>query len=122
HCVPDAVYIAAVRHRVGKSPAHTERALLCSQQQKAAIGGLVASIKINCELLAADRWKIEGKRHIVGHGGCGGRQLRVAIRRNTDLLRESRSSRYSRRKILTPDEFSGLGPGRSFLGFSFTTG
>jgi hypothetical protein len=34
--------------------------------------------------------------------------MHIAIRRNTDLLRESRSSRYSRRKILTPDEFSGL--------------
>jgi hypothetical protein len=102
HRVSDAVGIAPIRHRVCKPPAHTERALLFSQQQP-AIGGLVAAVKINC-----DGWKVEGKRRIVEHGGCGGRQLRVAIRRNTDLLRESRSSRYSRRKILTPDEFSGL--------------
>ena len=71
HRVPDAVCIAAIRHRVGKPPAHTERALRLSQQQQAAIGGLVAAVKINCELLAADRWKVEGKRRIVGHGGCG---------------------------------------------------
>jgi hypothetical protein len=32
----------------------------------------------------------------------------IAIRRNNDLLRESRSWRYSRRKNLRPDEFSGL--------------
>jgi hypothetical protein len=34
--------------------------------------------------------------------------MHIAIRRNTDLLRESRSSRYSRCKLLTPDEFSGV--------------
>jgi hypothetical protein len=34
--------------------------------------------------------------------------MHIAIRRNNDLLRESRSWRYSRRKILMPDEFSGL--------------
>ena len=109
HRVSDAVGIAPIRHRVCKPPAHTERALLFSQQQQPAIGGLVAAVKINCELLAADGWKVEGKRRIVEHGGCGAGQMHIAIRRNTDLLRESRSSRYSRRKILTPDEFSGLG-------------
>src|SRR6201994_3861363 len=108
HRVSDAVGIAPIRHRVCKPPAHTERALLFSQQQQPAIGGLVAAVKINCELLAADGWKVEGKRRIVEHGGCGVGQMHIAIRRNTDLLRESRSSRYSRRKILTRDEFSGL--------------
>ena len=107
HRVSDAVCIAAIGHRVGKSPAHTERALLFSQQQQAAVGGLVAAVEINCELLAADRWKIEGKRRIVGHGGCGGRQMHRVIRWNTDLLRESRSSRYSRRTILTLVNFPG---------------
>ena len=33
--------------------------------------------------------------------------MHIAIRRNTDLLRESRSSRYSRRKILTLMNFPG---------------
>ena len=33
HRVSDAVCIAAIGHRFGKSPAHTERALLFSQQQ-----------------------------------------------------------------------------------------
>ena len=78
------------------------------QQQKAGIGGLVAAIKINCEILAADRWKVKGKRRIVEHGGCGAGQIHIAIRRNTDLLRELRSSRYGRRKILAAGEFSRL--------------
>ena len=108
HRVSDTVRIAAIRHRIGKAAAHPERALLFSQQQKAGIGGLVATIEINCELLAADRWKVEGKRRIVEHGGCGAGQMHIAIRRNIDLLRESRSSRYGRRKILAAGEFSGL--------------
>ena len=64
----------------------TPRARVLSQQQS---GGLVAN-EINCEL-AADRWKVEGKRRIVEHGGCGAGQMHIAIRRNTDLLRELRS-------------------------------
>jgi hypothetical protein len=73
-----------------------------SQQQHAPIGGLVAAFKINCEFLAANRWKVERKRRIVVHGGCGGALMHIAICLDNDLLRESRSWRYSRRKILIP--------------------
>jgi hypothetical protein len=62
-----------------------------SGQQQAAIGRLVAAVKINCEFLTADRWKVERKQRIVVHGGCGGALMHIAIRRNNDLLRESRS-------------------------------
>ena len=61
HRVSDTILIAAIRHRVRKPPAHTERALRLSQQQQAAIGGLITAVKINCEFLAADGWKVEGK-------------------------------------------------------------
>jgi hypothetical protein len=40
--VSDAIRIAAIGHRVRKTPAHTELALRLSHQQQAAIGGLVA--------------------------------------------------------------------------------
>ena len=100
HRVPDAVRIAAIRHRFRKPPAHPELALRLPQQQQAAIGGLVAAVKIDCEFLAADGWQVEGKRRIVGHGGCGAGLIREATRRNTDLLRESAAFRHSRRKIL----------------------
>jgi hypothetical protein len=106
--VSDATLIAPIRYGVRKQPAYTYRALRLSQQQNATIGGLVAALKINCEFLAADRWKVESKKLIVVHGGCGGALMQMAIRLNTDLLRESRSWRYSRRKILRPDELSGL--------------
>jgi hypothetical protein len=104
----DAIRIAPIRHGVRKQPAYTERALRLSQQQNATIGGLVAAVEINCEFLTADRWKVEGKRRIVGHGGCGAGLIRKALCLDNDLLRESRSWRYSRRKFLRPDEFSGL--------------
>ena len=78
--VPDAARIAAIRHRIGKPPAHPELALRLPQQQQTAVRGLVAAVKINCEFLAPDRWQVEGKRCSVGHGGCGARLMHDAIR------------------------------------------
>jgi hypothetical protein len=64
------------------------------KQQQASIGRLVAALKISCEFLASNRWKVEGMRSSVGHGGCGVALVHDAIRLNIDLLRESRLSRY----------------------------
>ena len=89
HGVQDAVRIAAIRHRFGKPPAHTELALCLPEQQQTGIGRLVAAVKIYCEFLASDTWKVEGKRRIVGHGGCGARLIHGAICLDDDLLRES---------------------------------
>jgi len=100
HRVPDPVRIAAIRHRFRKPPAHPELALGFSQQQQTSIGRLVATLKINCELLAVHRWQVEGKQRIVGHGGCGTGLIREATCRANDLLRESASSRHGRRKII----------------------
>jgi hypothetical protein len=61
------------------TPAHPELALRRSQQQQTAIRQLIAASKINCEFLAPDRWKVEGKQRIVAHGGCGGGLMHVAI-------------------------------------------
>jgi hypothetical protein len=80
HCVPDAIAIAAIRHRLRKPPAHPELALCLSQQQQTGIRRLIAAVKINCEFLALNRWKVEGKQRIVGHGGCGAGLIREATR------------------------------------------
>jgi hypothetical protein len=72
-------------------------------------GGLIASVEIYCDFLAVNGWQVEGKRSIFGHGGCGALRLHEAVRLNTDLLCETATSRYSRRKISTDDELSGLG-------------
>ena len=94
HRMPDAVRIAVIRHRFGKPPAHPELALRLSQQQQTSVGRLVAALKISCEFLASNRWKVEGKRSSVGHGGCGVALIHDAIRLDIDLLRESRLSRH----------------------------
>ncbi|MGA8158178.1 MAG: hypothetical protein WB822_18640 [Rhodoplanes sp.] len=60
---------------------------------------MIAASKINCEFLAPDRWKVEGKQRIVAHGGCGAGLIQIATRSNTDLLRESLVSCHSRRSI-----------------------
>ena len=94
-----SVRIAPIRHRRRKPPAHPEPALSLSQQQQTSVRRLMAAGKIDCEFLAPDRWKLEGKQHIVVHGGCGGGLVHIAIRSNTDLLRESLVSRHSRPSI-----------------------
>ncbi len=70
---------------------------------KPASDDWVPPSKINCEFLAPDRWKVEGKQRIVGHGGCGGGLIREATRLNSGLLRESPASRHSRRKNFHAD-------------------
>jgi hypothetical protein len=80
HRVLDAIGIAAIRHRLRKPSAHTKPALRLPQQQQTRIGGLGAAVKIDCEFLAADRWQLEGKQRIVGHGGCGARGELAALR------------------------------------------
>jgi hypothetical protein len=71
HLMQDAVRITAIRHRRRETAAHAELALSLPQQQQACVGRLVAAGKIHCEFLAADGWKVKGKRRIDGHDGCG---------------------------------------------------
>ena len=71
HRVPDALRIAPIRHRCRKPPAHPELAHRRSQQQQTAIRRLIAASN-NCEFLAPNRWKVEGKQRIVAHGACDG--------------------------------------------------
>jgi hypothetical protein len=71
-------------------------ALRLPQQQQTSIGRLLAAVKIYCEFLASNTWKVEGKQRIVGHGGCGAWLIHGAICLDNDLLRESLALRYSR--------------------------
>ena len=63
HLVPDAARIAAIRHRIGKPPAHPELALRLPQQQQTAIRRLIAAVKIDCEFLAIGQ--MAGRREAV---------------------------------------------------------
>jgi hypothetical protein len=49
--VSDAVGIAAIGHRVGKPPAHTERALLFSQQQRPPLEDWLPPLKSTVSFL-----------------------------------------------------------------------
>jgi hypothetical protein len=69
----DAGGIAQVADAAGKPRADAKTSLRLAQQQQTPVGGLIAACEIDCELLARDGWKIEGKKRIVIHGGvaCG---------------------------------------------------
>jgi hypothetical protein len=96
HLVANAALIAVVGHGVGEPPDDAELSLRLAEQEQAGVGRLVAAGEIDCELLAADGWQVEGKQRIVGHGGCGARLVREAHRQDNDLLRESRTLHHSR--------------------------
>ena len=55
--------------------------------------------KSTVSFLRQDGWQVEGKRRIVGHGGCGVALIREAPRVDSDLLRESLVSCHSRLQI-----------------------
>jgi hypothetical protein len=88
--------VAVIRHRLGKSPANAYLPFRLPKQKKPSIGGLVSSIKINCEFPTADGWQIEGEQSSFGHDGCGGCEYAKHLVSTTDLLRESRGSCHSR--------------------------
>ncbi len=48
-------------------------------------------------LLATDGWKIEGKKGIVGHGGCGKSVVRVERRIGNEFLHDSNELNYTHR-------------------------
>jgi len=80
--MPDPPRVAAIGEAAGQTRADAKRALGLSQQKQAAVRGLAAALEIDCELLAVDSWKIEGKQSSFGHGGValgvGTRSTRVA--------------------------------------------
>src|SRR5215831_13108231 len=96
HLMSDACLIPMIRHHLGKPPAYAYLPFRLPKQKEPAIGGLISSIKINCEFLTADGWQIEGEQSSFGHDGCGGREYAKHLVLATDLLRESRGSCHSR--------------------------
>jgi len=61
--------ITTIGKAVGEPRTDAELPLDLAQQQQPPVRGLVAASEIDCELLAADGWKIEGKQRSFGHGG-----------------------------------------------------
>jgi hypothetical protein len=48
--------IAPIGHQFGKPPAYAYLPFRLPEQKEPAIGGLISSVKINCEFLATDGW------------------------------------------------------------------
>jgi Family of unknown function (DUF6481) len=108
HRMSDAVCIAAIRHRVCKPP-HTPSVRSFSRSSSnPPLEDWLPPLKSTVSFLRQTDGRSKGS-------GVSSSMAAVAVGRctsqfveNTDLLRESRSSRYSRRKILTLGEFSRL--------------
>ena len=99
HRVVDAIRIAPVPQTPGQGCGETETTLGVTQQQQAAVGRQQSAVETRRHLLAADGWKIEGKKGIVGHGGRGGFVARVEMCLNNNFLHEFNGLRHVRYPI-----------------------
>jgi hypothetical protein len=68
---PDQSRIVPVAETIGQEVGQTQAAFRLAQQHQAAVRGDQATVEGCRHLLATDGWKIEGKKAIVCHGGCG---------------------------------------------------
>ena len=73
HAVGYQERVARIGDQRRESPRNPEPALGRGQQQNAAVGRHASAIKGGGDFLAANRWEIERKQGIFGHGGCGSR-------------------------------------------------
>ncbi len=71
HRVADPAGIAPVLHAGRQHARQAQAPVRLPQEQQAAIGGNRAAIEVRGHPLAGNGWKIEGKKAIVVHGGCG---------------------------------------------------
>jgi hypothetical protein len=69
----------------GQTVGQAEAAFRLAQQHQAAVQGDRATAERLRRLFATEGWKIEGKKGIVGHGGCGRSIVRVEDRLDNDL-------------------------------------
>jgi hypothetical protein len=67
----DPPRVAAIGEAAGETRADAKRAVGLPQQKQAAVRGLAAALEIDCELLALNSWKIEGKQRSFGSWWCG---------------------------------------------------
>ena len=63
--------VSRVSDQSGERSGHGAASFGKGEQRDAAVRGEPAAIECGCDFLARDGWQGEGKRAIVGHGGCG---------------------------------------------------
>src|SRR5215475_5130330 len=98
----DPVGIAAVRDRPGEPLGEAEPTVGLSQQHDPAIGTDASAIKGGSDLLAANGWKAERQKVIVGHGGRGAPRSLRRVGLSNQILRQIKSLRYFRHPKTRP--------------------
>ncbi len=75
HGVPHPLRVTRIVDRSRKPVGQSQTPLGGGQKHNAAIRCDASAIKRSCDLLASDGWKTQRRQRIVGHGGCGSRDL-----------------------------------------------
>jgi hypothetical protein len=86
--VINPIRIAGVPQAPGQGSGETETTLGVTQQQQATVGRQQATVEAGRHLLAANGWKIEGEKGIVGHGGRGSFVAWIGRRLDNDFLHD----------------------------------
>ena len=94
--VGDQRRFAPISETTGQKVGQAEVAFLPGQQHQAAVQRDEATVDHHHPLLATDRWKIEGKKVIVGHGGSGKSDAQVENRLDNELLHDFNEISYAR--------------------------
>jgi hypothetical protein len=89
--------IALVPDATGQKIGQAKATFRLAQQHQTAVRGDQATIEGRRHFLAMDRWKIEGMKGIVGHGGCGAFVAWQESRLSNKSLHDYNELRYIRR-------------------------
>ena len=87
--------IAPVPQATGHKLGQAEAAFRLAQQHQAAVRGDQAAVERRRHFLATNGWKIEGKKGIVGHGGCGQFVVPVEVRLDNEFLHDFNELRHT---------------------------
>src|SRR5580700_7664287 len=98
----DPVRIARVRDRLSEPLNNAEPTIGLGERHHPAIGTDPPAVKSGGDLLAADGWKAERQKVIVGHGGRGVPRSRQRVGFSNRILRQIKSLRYFRHPKSAP--------------------
>jgi hypothetical protein len=87
--VNDPQRIAPIGNHRRKLLGDRKPSLGLREQHHPTVGGDPPAVECGCDLLAGNGWKGEGKKRIVGHGGCGLRQSSESDGFSTQFLRST---------------------------------
>ena len=98
----DLCLIAPVADAACQRVGQAQAVLRLAQQDEAAVRRDQAAIEGGAHLLAPDDWQMEGKKAIVGHGGCGAFVVREERRFDNEFLPDDNALRHVRHPKIRP--------------------